>query len=224
MEPEYERLREAMLQRQIVERGIRSPALLAALRSVRRERFVPLELAEQAYEDRPLPIGEQQTISQPYIVAYMIDALGLRGGERVLEVGTGSGYAAALLARIAGCVFTIERRRDLARSARERLAREGIANVEVRQGDGTLGWPEAAPFDAISVAAGGPCVPPALKQQLARGGRLLIPVGVEPDLQRIVRVTNTGPARFVEEPLLDVHFVPLVGAQGWSVSGSARGV
>ncbi len=215
MEPVFERLREEMVQRQVVERGIRTPALLAALRCVRRERFVPADLAEQAYEDRPLPIGEQQTISQPYIVAYMLEALGLQGTERVLEVGTGSGYSAALLAQLARRVFTIERHARLARAAGARLAREGISGVELRIGDGTLGWPEAAPFDAIVVAAGGPRVPRALKQQLAPGGRLLIPVGVERGLQRMLRVTRLGPARFEEEALLGVHFVPLVGAGGW---------
>jgi protein-L-isoaspartate(D-aspartate) O-methyltransferase len=212
---DYERLREEMVQRQIAARGIHSEQVLAALRKVRREGYVPSYLGEFAYEDSPLPIEEEQTISQPYIVAYMIDALGLRGGERVLEIGTGSGYAAAVLAEIAGHVYTIERHAGLARAARARLARDGYLNVQVRHGDGTLGWPEAAPFDAIVVAAGGPCVPEALRRQLAVGGRLVIPVGKEVGLQKLVRVTRAGPARFDEERLTDVRFVPLVGAEGW---------
>jgi len=175
---------------------------------------VAADLGEFAYEDRPLPIEEQQTISQPYIVAYMIDALGLRGGERVLEVGTGSGYVAALLAGIAAQVFTIERHAELARSARARLLRDGCANVEVRHGDGTLGWPEAAPFDAIVVSACAALVPEALRLQLADGGRLVIPVGPQVEKQKLVRIARVGPAQFEEQALTDVRFVPLVGAGG----------
>jgi protein-L-isoaspartate(D-aspartate) O-methyltransferase len=215
VELDYDRLREQMVQRQIAARGIRSKAVLDAMRKVRREGFVPSYLGEFAYEDSPLPIEEEQTISQPYIVAYMIDALALRGGERVLEIGTGSGYAAAVLAEIAARVYTIERHEGLARTARARLAQDGYTNVEVRHGDGTLGWPEEAPFDAIIVAAGGPCVPEALQRQLAVGGRLVIPVGKQVGLQKLVRVTRSGPARFEEEELTDVRFVPLVGAEGW---------
>jgi protein-L-isoaspartate(D-aspartate) O-methyltransferase len=223
LEPDYERARTEMVRSQVEARGIHSPLVLAALRHVPRERYVSAEFAGQAYEDRPLPIEDEQTISQPYIVAYMLEALGLRGGERVLEVGTGSGYATALLAEIGSRVCTIERHAGLARSARARLEREGLCNVELRHGDGTLGWPEAAPFDAILVSAGGPHVPEALKRQLAPGGRLVMPVGSQRRVQHLVRVTRTGPESFEEQRLTDVHFVPLVGAEGWEPVDAGRG-
>ncbi|MEZ5962388.1 MAG: protein-L-isoaspartate(D-aspartate) O-methyltransferase [Planctomycetota bacterium] len=209
------RRRQEMVQRQIAARGVRSPTVLAAMTRVRREGYVPSYLGEFAYEDTPLPIEEEQTISQPYIVAFMVDALGLRGGERVLEIGTGSGYAAAVLAEIAGEVYTIERHERLARTAEERLKRDGYTNVHVRHGDGTLGWPQAAPFDAIVVAAGGPEVPEALRDQLAPGGRLVIPVGRDVGVQKLIRVTRTDADRYQQEELANVRFVPLVGAQGW---------
>ncbi|HEU4420724.1 MAG TPA: protein-L-isoaspartate(D-aspartate) O-methyltransferase [Planctomycetota bacterium] len=213
--PDLDLLREAMVARQLRARGITSPLVLDAMRRVRREGYVPSYLGEFAYEDSPLPIEEEQTISQPYIVGFMIEALHLEGGERVLEVGTGSGYAAAVLAEIAGEVYTIERHERLANLARERLGRDGYANVHVRHGDGTLGWPEHAPFDAIVVAAGGPRVPDALEQQLAIGGRLVIPVGDAAGQQQLVRVTRTGAEQFRRERLANVRFVPLVGEQGW---------
>src|SRR5690606_4075082 len=156
-----------------------------------------------------------QTISQPYIVAFMIDALQLRGGEKVLEIGTGSGYAAAVLAEIAGEVYTIERHARLADRARERLRRDGSTNVHGRTGDGTRGWPEAAPFDAIVVAAGGPAVPESLRRQLAVGGRLVIPVGDVPGMQKLLRVVREADDRFTTEELAAVRFVPLIGAEGW---------
>jgi protein-L-isoaspartate(D-aspartate) O-methyltransferase len=212
---DYEDQRDAMVEQQIAARGVRSPSVLAAMKKVRREGFVPSYLGEFAYSDTPLPIEEEQTISQPYIVAFMIEALGLKGGERVLEIGTGSGYAAAVLAEIAAEVYTIERHELLARTAAERLAREGYTNVHVRHGDGTLGWPESAPFDAIVVAAGGPEVPATLKQQLAIGGRLVIPVGKTVGLQKLVRVTRVAADKYREEAIGDVRFVPLVGAEGW---------
>jgi protein-L-isoaspartate(D-aspartate) O-methyltransferase len=212
---DFDRLRERMVERQIAARGVRSRAVLAAMRRVKREGYVPSYLGEFAYEDTPLPIEEEQTISQPYIVGFMVEALQLRGGERVLEIGTGSGYAAAVLAEIAGEVYTIERHESLARTAEERLSRDGYANVHVRCGDGTLGWPEAAPYAAIVVAAGGPEVPKSLRTQLALGGRLVIPVGEVVGLQKLVRVTRTGPDEYEEVDLADVRFVPLVGAQGW---------
>jgi protein-L-isoaspartate(D-aspartate) O-methyltransferase len=205
--------REKMVERHIARRGISNLRVLQAFRDVPREEFVPEALAEFAYEDAPLPIGEDQTISQPYIVAVMIDALGLGGGERILEVGTGSGYAAAILARIAREVFTIERHPSLAREARERLERLGFDNVVVLEGDGTLGCPEHAPFDAIVVAAGGPEVPNALIAQLAPGGRLVMPVGPA-DSQTLERVTRDG-RELRRESLGDVRFVPLIGEQGW---------
>jgi protein-L-isoaspartate(D-aspartate) O-methyltransferase len=204
-----------MVEQQIASRGVRSPLVLAAMGNVAREGYLPSYLGEFAYEDAPLPIEEEQTISQPYIVAFMIEALELSGGERVLEVGTGSGYAAAVLAEIAGEVYTIERHGTLARDAERRLARDGYRNVHVRQGDGTLGWPEAAPFDAIVVAAGGPKVPESLREQLAVGGRLVIPIGEVVGLQKLVRVTRTSATRFEEEDLGGVRFVPLIGSEGW---------
>jgi protein-L-isoaspartate(D-aspartate) O-methyltransferase len=216
-ESQFERQRDEMVDRQIRARGVRDPRVLAAMRAVRREGYVPSWLGEFAYDDAPLPIEEEQTISQPYIVARMVEALALRGGERVLEVGTGSGYAAAVLARIAGTVWTIERHERLARRAAERLARDGYLNVHVRHGDGTLGWPEHAPFDAIVVAAGGPQPPPALQQQLAIGGRLVVPVGEADGAQRLLRITRCAADRFATEDLGGVRFVPLVGAQGFQV-------
>ena len=212
---DHDRLRERMVAQQIAARGVRSSKVLAAMGRVRREGYVPSTLGEFAYEDTPLPIEEEQTISQPYIVGAMIEALELRGGERVLEIGTGSGYAAAVLAEIAGEVYTVERHERLASRAEQRLRRDGYANVRVRCGDGTLGWPEAAPFDAIVVAAGGPEVPEALKRQLAVGGRLVIPVGETVGLQKLVRIRRLGQERFSRQDLADVRFVPLIGAEGW---------
>ncbi len=199
----------------LARRGISNPRTLEAFREVPREAFLPPELAEFAYRDTPLPIGDEQTISQPYVVAVTSEALGLEGTERVLEIGTGSGYAAAILSRLANDVFTVERLESLATSARERLTRLGYRNVEVLHGDGTLGWPEHAPYDAIAVAAGGPEVPQALKEQLAIGGRLVIPVGPEESSQVLTRVTRRGLEDFHEEPLIEVRFVPLIGEQGW---------
>jgi protein-L-isoaspartate(D-aspartate) O-methyltransferase len=212
--------RKGMVRSQIMRRGICDPALTHALGSVPREQFVPAELAEFAYEDSALPIQEDQTISQPYIVALMIDALELDDTDRVLEIGTGSGYAAAVLAELAAEVFTIERQRGLCDSARARLERLGYRNVQVRCGDGTKGWPEAAPFDAIVVAAGGPKVPQSLREQLAIGGRLVIPVGDEGS-QQLLRVRRTGDDSYEEDDLGAVRFVPLIGEEGWGVSGRA---
>jgi protein-L-isoaspartate(D-aspartate) O-methyltransferase len=204
-----------MVELQIEGRGISDRRVLDAFRSVPREAFLPPDMAEFAYRDTPLPIAAGQTISQPYIVAFTIEALGLRGGERVLEIGTGSGYAAAVLSRIAKEVYTVERLEPLASEARERLARFGYRNVHVLCGDGTLGWPEHAPYDAIAVAAGGPEIPKALLSQLAPGGRLVIPVGPDESSQSLVRVVREGNQRFREEPLMSVRFVPLIGEQGW---------
>jgi protein-L-isoaspartate(D-aspartate) O-methyltransferase len=211
-----ERQRARMVEVHLARRGITDPNVLDAFRSVPREGFVPEELAEFAYEDTPLPIGQGQTISQPYIVAFTIQELGLRGSERVLEVGTGSGYAAALLSRIAQDVYSIERVRSLAESARERLVRLGFTNVHVTCGDGSLGWSDHAPYDAIAVAAGGPNAPPALLSQLVIGGRLVIPIGEDESSQVLVRITRESETSFRHEPLTDVRFVPLIGEQGWS--------
>jgi protein-L-isoaspartate(D-aspartate) O-methyltransferase len=208
-------VRSRMVELQLAGRGIADARVLEAFRSVPREAFVPDDLAEFAYEDAPLPIGSGQTISQPYIVAVTIEALGLRGDERVLEIGTGSGYAAAVMSQLAGEVFTVERLEGLCDSARERLARLGHANVQVLCSDGTLGWPEHAPYDAIAVAAGGPDVPKALLDQLAPGGRLVMPVGPDETSQVLVRVTKESDARLRTESLGAVRFVPLIGEQGW---------
>jgi protein-L-isoaspartate(D-aspartate) O-methyltransferase len=205
-----------MVEGQVFGRGVRSEKVLDAMREVPREQFLPEELREFAYEDSPLPIGAGQTISQPYIVAFMAEALNLQGGESVLEIGAGSGYAAAVLARIAGQVYTIERVRELAGAARATLSRLGFDNVQVRHGDGTRGWPEHAPFDAIVVAAGGPDVPESLKQQLKIGGRIVIPVGRDQRFQELVRMTRVSENQFEVDELADVRFVPLIGEEGWT--------
>lgn len=212
---ERRRQRDAMVQQQIVKRGIHSPEVIAALRKVPREKFIAKALGKFAYEDAPLPIAEQQTISQPYIVAFMLEALQLKGPERVLEIGTGSGYAAALLAELAAEVITLERYQSLADEARAVLQGLGYNNVEVIQSDGTLGWPEQAPYEGIVVAAAAPEVPQALKNQLTIGGRLVIPVGTL-DGQSLLCVTRTSECAYREEPLTQVRFVPLVGEAGWA--------
>ncbi len=213
--------REHMVQRHLVARGIRDAAVLAAMRAVPREAFITGELAEFAYEDAPLPIEVGQTISQPYIVAEMIVALGLQPGSRVLEVGTGSGYAAAVLSRIAAEVYTVERHAELAEAAARRLHALGYANVHVLHGDGTLGWAAHAPYDGIVVAAGGPEVPEALREQLKVGGRLVIPIGPTPREQTLVRITRSDPTSYAREDLGAVRFVPLIGAEGWADGQSA---
>ncbi|MCX5743876.1 MAG: protein-L-isoaspartate(D-aspartate) O-methyltransferase [Proteobacteria bacterium] len=210
--------RQTMVDRHLRARGVRDPRVLLAFDVVPREAFVPSALASAAYDDRPLPIEAGQTISQPYIVALMTEALALAPGDTVLEIGTGSGYAAAVLAKLARHVYTVERHVELADAARDRLAALGFSNVEVRCSDGTLGWPEHAPFDAIVVAAGGPEVPRALLDQLEIGGRLVMPVGPAHE-QQLVRVTRDGIVAYRREELGAVQFVPLIGAQGWSESG-----
>ncbi len=201
------RAREAMVREQVEARGVTDARTLAALRKVERHLFVPPALAALAYADHPLPIGEGQTISQPYIVAVMTEAIGLRGGERVLEIGTGSGYQAAVLAEMGAHVYTVEIVPSLARTARATLARLGYRTVEVREGNGWEGWPENAPFDAIVVTAAPPTVPDALKSQLRDGGRLVIPVG--DDVQELRLLTRHG-SSFEQRRLLPVRFVPLV--------------
>ncbi|HKW87710.1 MAG TPA: protein-L-isoaspartate(D-aspartate) O-methyltransferase [Candidatus Acidoferrales bacterium] len=213
VQADWESLRLAMVASQIRKRGIRSPRLLAAMERVPRHRFVPAEFAARAYNDEPLAIGHHQTISQPYMVAAMTEALELTGSERVLEVGAGSGYQAAVLAELAREVVTIESRPSLAVSARERLAALGYTNVRVEIGDGTLGWAASAPFDAIVVAAAAPRVPPPLIEQLAEGGRLVIPVGRE-NRQTLMRLRKIN-GKASEEPLFDCQFVPLRGQFGW---------
>src|SRR5450755_1250143 len=188
----FERQRERMVARDIAARGVRDALVLAAMRKVPRELFLPGKLREFAYEDSPLPIAGEQTISQPYIVALMAEALLLEGGEKVLEIGTGSGYAAAVLAEIAAEVYTVERIGQLAEKAAAALAEQGYDNVHVLHGDGTRGWPDHAPYDAIVVAAGGPKIPESLRAQLKIGGRLVIPVGSSARAQELVRVTRVS--------------------------------
>jgi protein-L-isoaspartate(D-aspartate) O-methyltransferase len=205
-----------MVENQIAWRGVTSEVVLAAMRNVPRERFVPKGYRVLAYDDSPLPIAAGQTISQPFVVAYMAEALVLHGGEKVLEIGTGSGYAAAVLAEIAAEVYTIERIKVLADRASAVLEELGYDNVHVRHGDGTLGWPEQAPFDGIVVSAGGPEVPETLKHELRIGGRLVIPIGQSRWYQELVRVTRVAEEEYESEDLAPVRFVPLVGEEGWS--------
>ncbi len=207
--------REEMVEQQLCARGVRDTAVLQAFRTVPRELFVPRNLRDSAYEDAPLPIPGGQTISQPYIVAYMLSLLALQPTDRVLEVGTGSGYAAALLSQIVAEVYTVERREELVDYARKRLAEVGCTNVWVKHGDGSLGWPEHAPYNAILVSAGSPEVPQALQEQLAINGRLVIPVGFSRRQQRVVLVRRTDPDSYRQQHLSAVAFVPLIGAQGW---------
>jgi len=207
--------RAQMVAQQIEGRGIRDKNILGAMKVVPRHEFVSEPYLEYAYSDTPLPIPEGQTISQPYVVALMISALGLHEDERVLEVGTGSGYAAALLSRIARQVITIERHMKLVIYARERLERLGYDNVCVLHGDGTQGSPEHAPYDGIVVAAGGPAVPASLRQQLALGGRLVMPIGRKKRQQQLIRLLRQGENEFDTLELGPVAFVPLIGAEGW---------
>ena len=205
---DFARLRDEMVEKAVFRRGVRSELVLNAMRAVPREAFLPDQLREFAYQDSPLPIEEGQTISQPYIVAFMTEALALQGGERILEIGAGSGYAAAVLSRIAGDVYTVERIGQLAEKAASTLADLGYHNVHVRHEDGTKGWPEHAPYDGIVVAAGGPEIPKSLKEQLKIGGRLVIPIGRDPRVQELVRVTRISENRYDREDLADVQFVP----------------
>ena len=215
-------LRKQMIDYQLAARGLHDQSVLDAVNAVPREEFVPTDLVEFAYRDAPLPIAASQTISQPYIVALMTAALELKPGERALEVGTGSGYAAAVLAEIATDVYTIERHKILADTARSRLEELGYRNIQVLYGDGTLGWPEHAPFDAIVVAAGGPDVPESLKKQLAIGGRLVIPVGSSIHTQTLLRVRRISENEYQEEDLGGVRFVPLIGAAGWEDEAATK--
>ncbi|MDT8316562.1 MAG: protein-L-isoaspartate(D-aspartate) O-methyltransferase [bacterium] len=209
----YSEERNSMVDRQLKSRGIKDPLIIDVMGRVPRHEFVPDAQVGSAYYDGPLPIGSGQTISQPYMVAVMTEAMGLKGGDRVLEVGTGSGYQAAVLAEIAGEVYTIERHGELAEAAKNRLLQLGYDNVHVSAGDGTMGLPEKAPFDGIIVTAGAPHVPERLKAQLGEGGRLIIPVGGQ-YLQSLLRITRKGDD-FQQEDLLGCVFVPLIGEDGW---------
>jgi protein-L-isoaspartate(D-aspartate) O-methyltransferase len=213
--PGYERERARMVEEQLARRGITDERVLDAMRRVPRHLFVEEALRERAYGDHPLPIGEQQTISQPYIVALMTSLLALRGQEKVLEIGTGSGYQTAILAELARRVCSIERLVPLAMRARAILEGLGVTNVWIRVGNGTLGWPDEAPFDRILVAAGGPGVPPPLFEQLADGGRMVLPVGDESG-QTLTLVENVGGAMRTT-PCGDCMFVKLVGKYAWDL-------
>lgn len=213
---DFAELRAQMVERQIAGRGIRDEALLHALRKVPREEFVGPEDRALVYGDHPLPIGFGQTISQPYIVALMIEAARIGPGDRVLEVGAGSGYAAAVMGQLAAQVIAVERKPELAAAARDRLARLGFSNVRIVEGDGSCGWPDDAPFDAILAAASGSHVPEPLIEQLAPGGRLVMPVGGQSWAQTLVKVTKLSDGGIERESLGKVRFVPLIGEQGWS--------
>lgn len=213
--PDFTAEREAMVERQLKRRGITEPQILEAFLAVPREAFVSEDYAHLAYGDHPLPIEADQTISQPYIVALMIQAAGIKAGDTVLEVGSGSGYAAAVLSRIAAKVVGIERQHALVEVARTRLERLGYDNVEIVEGDGTKGWPEKAPYDAILAAASGSHVPATLVGQLAPNGRLVMPVGEPGWVQELVKVTKQEDGILKQENLGAVRFVPLIGEEGW---------
>ena len=214
----FEQQRQQMVDHQIAARDVRDERVLQAMRQVPRERFVPEDQVDRAYEDSPLPIGQNQTISQPYIVALMLEAMDVGPEDRVLEVGAGSGYTAALLSRLAKEIYSIERHPKLTEQARHRLEEIGCDNVHLRCGDGSLGWADEAPFDAILVSAGGPEVPRSLQSQLAVGGKLVIPVGDTEGGQELWRIDRTGPDRFERHSLGLVRFVPLIGREGWPSS------
>ncbi len=210
---EYREERARMVDRQIASRGVRDPRVLAAMREIPRHLFVPGTIRSAAYQDRPLPIGSGQTISQPYIVALMTELLEPSPGDTVLEIGAGSGYQAAILGRLVARVITLERLPEIAAAARERLQQMGISNVEVEVGDGTMGFPSRAPYQGILITAATPEVPAPLLAQLADGGRLVAPVGGR-DVQELIRVRKKG-GQVVQEHHGGVCFVPLIGEFGW---------
>jgi len=211
---DYASQRQQMVEQQLIPRGIGDPATLEAMREVPRHVFAPEELREYAYQDGPLPIGEGQTISQPYIVALMTQAAEVESSDIVLEIGTGSGYGAAVLAHIAKEVYTIERFASLMKQAVSCFQELGYTNIHARVGDGSLGWPQEAPFDAILVTAGAPEPPPSLQQQLKVGGRLVIPVG-DALGQELLCYRKISEDQLSREWLEFVRFVPLVGQEGW---------
>jgi protein-L-isoaspartate(D-aspartate) O-methyltransferase len=214
--------RERMVRTQLIARGIRNAAVLEAMREVPRERFVPAEYRRHAYADSALPIEAGQTISQPYIVARMLEALEPSPGDRALEVGSGSGYFAAVLSRLVADVYGIERHAALAGLASERLTELGYENAHICLRNGAKGWPEHAPYDVLALSAGAPRLPAALLKQLRIEGRLVGPVGASPFEQRLVRVRRTGEAEFQREELERVQFVPLVGDDGWPEATGRR--
>lgn len=210
---DYLKAREKMVKEQIINRGIKDPRVIAAMEQVPRHLFVPETLHGQAYGDSALPIGEGQTISQPFMVAFMSEALGLRGVERVLEIGTGSGYQTAILAKLADRVYSVERIRSLLEKARKNFDQLQCRNVMTRLFDGSYGWKEEGPFDAILVTAGAPSIPPPLLEQLKIGGGLVIPIG-DKNSQRLLRVRRKKRG-WSEEALRECSFVALVGEHGW---------
>jgi protein-L-isoaspartate(D-aspartate) O-methyltransferase len=212
-EDRYSSLRKNMVERQIAARGVKDPHVLEAMSRVPRHIFIPDELADRAYDDSPLPIGDGQTISQPYMVAWMTELLAVEKGNKVLEIGTGSGYQAAILCELAGEVLSIEKYPSLAREAEGRLRSLGYRNIRIRVGDGTLGWPEEAPFDGIMVTAGAPSVPQPLLEQLADGGRLVIPVG--PSGMQMLNLIRRKGREYQASEEGSCVFVPLVGKLGW---------
>lgn len=215
MDRGLERARQRMLSRHLAGRGIGDQRVIDAMAVVPRELFAPRSWAHEAYADRPLPIGMGQTISQPYMVAWMAEALELVPGDRVLEVGTGSGYSAAVFGKLCAAVYTVERHASLADGARALLRKLGYDSVRVRCGDGSVGWPEHAPYDGIVVAAAGPRVPGSLRDQLGPGGRLVMPLGKGGGMQALVRERRNAMGGFSREELGSVRFVPLIGEEGW---------
>ena len=213
---DFSREREEMVERQLRRRGITEGHILVAFREVPREVFIGTNNVHLAYGDHPLPIEAGQTISQPYIVALMIQAAAIKPGDTVLEVGAGSGYAAAVVSRIAGKVIGIERRQQLVEVARERLGLLGYDNVEIVEGDGTRGWRDGAPYDAILAAASGSHVPRPLVEQLAPGGRIVMPVGDPGAVQELIKVIKTEDGTLTQQDICAVRFVPLIGEEGWS--------
>ncbi len=209
MSKDYSQQREKMIKRQIINRGIRDEKIINAFRQVPRHEFVPEERRSQAYQDRPLPIGENQTISQPYIVSYMIDKISLSADDRVLEIGSGCGYVLALLAHITKEVYGVERRKSLVEMSRDNLEKLGY-NIDIKHGDGSKGWQEKGPFEGIIVSAAASGVPEELKQQLSISGRMIIPVGQEMFHQQLLLLQRTGKDKFVRQELEPVRFVPLV--------------
>ena len=212
---DFDKLRAAMVIEQLIPRNISESKVLEAFRKVPRHEFVPEELRHSAYNDYPLPIGESQTISQPYMVALMTECLKLKGGERVLEVGTGSGYQAAILGEIAGEVYSVERFKGLADKASEVLRELGYKNIHIKVGDGTLGWSEFAPYDGIVVTAGAPTIPESLVRQLKDGGRLVIPIDCGGFSQTLILVERIGRTTRTSD-ICACTFVPLIGKEGWA--------
>jgi protein-L-isoaspartate(D-aspartate) O-methyltransferase len=212
---DFAALRERMVEQQIAARGLDDPRLLAAFHAVPREEFVSPDHAQYAYQDSPLPIESGQTISQPYIVALTIYAAGIKAGDKVLEVGAGSGYAAAVIGQIADEVVAIERHHALVELAEKRMRRLGYSNVRIVEGDGTLGWPDEAPFDAIVAAASGSHVPLSWIAQLKPGGRIVVPLGGPHEVQSLVKVTKEEDGTLRQEDLGGVRFVPLIGQEGF---------